>query len=160
MRPGPKSLYVMTWLVVDLRVNIVAVTFCMRVKQRLVTCEASVQGQRRISMCAHAAPSAQNAADHAAHLKTMKILEGAVDDPHLGNPLERMHRLGTGWFGVIFEFEGVLVESAHEDHIKAWKEVCAREGKPNPPHWQLQRVEGMKNEQVGHCANYASTGML
>lgn len=90
----------------------------------------------------------------------MKILEGAVDDPHLGNPLERMHRLGTGWFGVIFEFEGVLVESAHEDHIKAWKEVCAREGKPNPPHWQLQRVEGMKNEQVGHCASYSSTGML
>lgn len=78
----------------------------------------------------------------------MKILEGAVDDPRLGNPLERMHRLGTGWFGVIFEFEGVLVESAHEDHIKAWKEVCSREGKPNPPHWQLQRVEGMKNEQV------------
>lgn len=82
----------------------------------------------------------------------MRILEGAVDDPHLGNPLERMHRLGTGWFGVIFEFEGVLVESAHEDHIKAWKEVCTREGKPNPPHWQLQRVEGMKNEQVGYCA--------
>ena len=88
----------------------------------------------------------------------MKILEGAVDDPRLGNPLERMQRLGTGWFGVIFEFEGVLVESAHEDHIKAWKEVCSREGKPNPPHWQLQRVEGMKNEQVRCYSLSQSTG--
>lgn len=81
-------------------------------------------------------------------LKALRILEGAVDDPHLGNPLKRMHRLGTGWFGVILEYEGVLVENAHDEHVKAWLELCKREGKSAPPRWQLDRVEGMKNEQV------------
>lgn len=81
-------------------------------------------------------------------LKALRILEGAVDDPHLGNPLKRMHRLGTGWFGVILEYEGVLVEDAHDEHIQAWLELCKREGKSAPPRWQLNRLEGMKNEQV------------
>ena len=81
-------------------------------------------------------------------LKALRILEGAVDDPHLGNPLKRMHRLGTGWFGVILEYEGVLVENAHDEHVQAWLELCKREGKSAPPRWQLNRLEGMKNEQV------------
>jgi hypothetical protein len=81
-------------------------------------------------------------------LKALRVLEGAADDPRLGNPLMRLQRLGTGWFGVIFEYEGVLVENAHDDHVKAWLELCKREGKPAPPRWQLDRLEGMKNEQV------------
>ena len=32
---------------------------------------------------------------------------------------ERLERLGTGWMGVIFEFEGVLLEDCAEDHKKA-----------------------------------------
>lgn len=87
-------------------------------------------------------------------LKALRILEGAVDDPHLGNPLKRMHRLGTGWFGVIFEYEGVLVENAHDEHVKAWLELCKREGKTAPPRWQLDRLEGMKNEQACFCQFY------
>lgn len=80
-------------------------------------------------------------------MKKIEALEGAVDDPLLANPLRRHHRLGTGWFGVIFEFEGVLVESAHGDHIKAWREVCRRQG-ADRPQFMLERAEGMKNEQV------------
>jgi hypothetical protein len=82
-------------------------------------------------------------------LRALRILEGAVDDPYLGNPLKRMHRLGTGWFGVILEYEGVLVENAHDEHVQAYVELCKREGKSAPPRWQLDRLEGMKNEQVG-----------
>lgn len=80
-------------------------------------------------------------------LKPLTVLEGAVDDPLLANPRQRHERLGTGWFGVIFEFEGVLVESAHQDHLKAWKEVCGVRG-VMPPLFLLERAEGMKSEQV------------
>lgn len=78
----------------------------------------------------------------------LEVLEGAVDDPQLANPLQRMHRLGTGWFGVIFELEGVLVEDASDDHKRAWLELVEREGRARPPVWALKRAEGMKAEQV------------
>lgn len=78
----------------------------------------------------------------------MRFLEGAVDDPSLHNPLQRMHRLGTGWFGVIFEYEGVIVEDAHDNHTRAWLELMEKEGRAKPMQWALKRAEGMKNEQV------------
>ena len=81
-------------------------------------------------------------------LKTQEVLEGLVDDPMLANPKLRQERLGTGWFGVIVEYEGVLVESAHEDHMRAWQEVCRNHGKASPPFFVLNRIEGMKDEQV------------
>jgi hypothetical protein len=84
-------------------------------------------------------------------LKPLTVLEGAVDDPLLANPRQRHERLGTGWFGVIFEFEGVLVASAHKDHLKAWQEVCKQRG-TMPPMFLLERAEGMKSEQV--CASF------
>lgn len=46
------------------------------------------------------------------------------------------------------EYEGVLVEDAHENHMKAWLELFAREGRERPPQWALKRAEGMKDEQV------------
>jgi 5-amino-6-(5-phospho-D-ribitylamino)uracil phosphatase len=97
-----------------------------------------------------------------AKLKPLRVLEGAVDDPQLANPLARMHRLGTGWFGVILEFEGVLVDSYHEAHRRAWVEMCEREKRAVPPRWMLDRAEGMKNEQVGRqaCRCIALAGLL
>jgi hypothetical protein len=47
-----------------------------------------------------------------------RVVEGLVDDPSIYNPLERSQRLGTGWFGVICEYEGVLVESHWEGHMQ------------------------------------------
>lgn len=88
--------------------------------------------------------------DDAQPLKRLNVLEGAVDDPLLANPRQRHERLGTGWYGVIFEFEGVLVPSAHEDHMQAWREVCSTYGK-SPPFFLLERAEGMKTEQVRCC---------
>ena len=81
-------------------------------------------------------------------LKQLEILEGVVDDPLLANPRRRLDMLGTGWFGVIAEYEGALVESAHEDHVRAWREVCHARGVNPPPHFLLERSEGMKSEQV------------
>ena len=36
-------------------------------------------------------------------------VEGVADDASLGNPLQRMERLGTAWFGTIFELDGVCI---------------------------------------------------
>lgn len=142
-----------------------------------------------------------------------RAVEGAVDDPALHNPLQRQERLGTGWMGVIIEYEGIVsnlsaaahlrsglslfvsdtpllvvganvfgngcisrscqnflcgplpthevwfiltlvhhVPQAVEDfsdlHTRAWVQLAAEEGKPQPFAWALKRAEGMKNEQV------------
>lgn len=37
-----------------------------------------------------------------------RSVEGPADNPQLANPLERQNRLGTGWMGVIIEYEGVV----------------------------------------------------
>jgi hypothetical protein len=37
-----------------------------------------------------------------------RAVEGPADNPSLANPLERQNRLGTGWMGVILEYEGVV----------------------------------------------------
>lgn len=47
-----------------------------------------------------------------------RVVEGLVDDPNLHNPLQRAERLGTRWFGVIMEYEGVIVESSWETHVQ------------------------------------------
>lgn len=77
-----------------------------------------------------------------------RAVENVADDPSLHNPLQRLHRLGPGWFGVILEYEGVLVEDTSELHSKAWQMLGDEEGKPRPFNWALKRAEGMKSEQV------------
>lgn len=37
-----------------------------------------------------------------------RAVDGPADNPQLANPLERHTRLGTGWMGVIVEYEGVV----------------------------------------------------
>lgn len=75
-------------------------------------------------------------------------MEGVADDVTLGNPLQRMERLGTAWFGTIFELDGVCVEYECGDGSRSWQQLAAEEGKPPPPLWALKKSQGMKNEQV------------
>ncbi|XP_010540853.1 PREDICTED: uncharacterized protein LOC104814486 [Tarenaya hassleriana] len=71
-----------------------------------------------------------------------------ADKPSLQNPLLRHERMGCGWLGVIFEWEGVLVEENPDLEKQAWLTLAQEEGKSPPPAFILRRVEGMKNEQV------------
>jgi len=75
-------------------------------------------------------------------------VENIADDPTLGNPLERMHRMGTGWFGAILDFEGAVVSSALESHKAAWIRLAEEERKPRPLESSLKRAAPMKAEQA------------
>jgi len=77
-----------------------------------------------------------------------RAVEGAADNPQLANPLERHNRLGTGWMGVIMEYEGVVVDDCGDLHTKAWLQLADEQDFDRPQHWMLKRAEGMKNEQV------------
>lgn len=71
-----------------------------------------------------------------------------ADDPSLNNPLLRQHRLGCGWFAVLLEWEGVIVEDDSALERKAWTALAEEESKRPPPAYMLKRAEGMKNEQA------------
>lgn len=75
-------------------------------------------------------------------------VEGVADDVNLANPLQRMERLGTAWFGTIFELDGVCIEYECGDGGRSWQALATEEGKPAPPLWALKKARGMKNEQV------------
>ncbi|KAL0312597.1 UNVERIFIED_CONTAM: 5-amino-6-(5-phospho-D-ribitylamino)uracil phosphatase, chloroplastic [Sesamum radiatum] len=74
--------------------------------------------------------------------------ENKADNPALRNPLLRQERMGCGWLGAIFEWEGVLVEDNPDLEKQAWLVLSEEEGKSPPPAFMLRRVEGMKNEQA------------
>ena len=111
---------------------------------------ARTRQSRSQLVCFAAPPSVpESVNDTAITLKPLpRAVENIADDPSLHNPLQRLHRLGTGWFGVIMEYEGVLVEDTSELHSKAWEMLGEEEGKPRPFNWALKRAEGMKSEQV------------
>ena len=117
----------------------------------------SSQTHRSHTIC-FAAPASvpEQHNDISAALKPLpRAVENVADDPSLHNPLQRLHRLGPGWMGVILEYEGVLVDDTSDLHSKAWQALGQEEGKPRPLHWALKRAEGMKSEQVRnaclHC---------
>ncbi|XP_062074311.1 5-amino-6-(5-phospho-D-ribitylamino)uracil phosphatase, chloroplastic [Humulus lupulus] len=74
--------------------------------------------------------------------------ENKADNPSLHNPLLRQERMGCGWLGAIFEWEGVLIEDNPDLERQAWLVLAEEEGKPRPQAFILRRVEGMKNEQA------------
>ncbi|CAA0812180.1 Haloacid dehalogenase-like hydrolase (HAD) superfamily protein [Striga hermonthica] len=74
--------------------------------------------------------------------------ENKADNPALNNPLLRQERMGCGWLGVIFEWEGVLVEDNPDHERQAWLTLALEEGKSPPPAFMLPRIEGMKSEQA------------
>jgi HAD superfamily hydrolase (TIGR01509 family) len=71
-----------------------------------------------------------------------------ADDPSLHNPLLRLERMGCGWLGVIFEWEGVIVEDDTQLEKQAWLTLAEEEGKSPPLAFVLKRVEGMKTEHA------------
>ncbi|KAI4315417.1 hypothetical protein L6164_028229 [Bauhinia variegata] len=71
-----------------------------------------------------------------------------ADNPSLHNPLLRQERMGCGWLGAIFEWEGVLIEDNPDIEKQAWLALCQEEGKSPPPAFVLKRIEGMKNEHA------------
>lgn len=71
-----------------------------------------------------------------------------ADNPALHNPLLRLERMGCGWLGVIFEWEGVIAEDDPSLEKQAWLALSQEEGKSPPPAFMLRRIEGMKNEQA------------
>ncbi|KAI4968393.1 hypothetical protein ZWY2020_058048 [Hordeum vulgare] len=71
-----------------------------------------------------------------------------ADDPSLHNPLMRLERMGCGWVGVIFEWEGVVVEDDTRLERQAWLTLAEEEGKSPPPAFILRRLEGMKAEHA------------
>ncbi|GMH09392.1 hypothetical protein Nepgr_011233 [Nepenthes gracilis] len=74
--------------------------------------------------------------------------ENKADNPSLHNPLLRQERMGCGWLGAIFEWEGVVIEGSPELEKQAWLSLSQEEGKSPPPAFILWRIEGMKNEQA------------
>ncbi|XP_074303918.1 5-amino-6-(5-phospho-D-ribitylamino)uracil phosphatase, chloroplastic-like [Silene latifolia] len=74
--------------------------------------------------------------------------DNKADSPSLHNPLLRQERLGCGWLGAIFEWEGVIIEDNPDLEKQAWLALSEEEGKSPPPAFVLKRVEGMKNEQA------------
>ncbi|KAK4400814.1 5-amino-6-(5-phospho-D-ribitylamino)uracil phosphatase, chloroplastic [Sesamum angolense] len=74
--------------------------------------------------------------------------ENKADNPALNNPLLRLERMGCGWLGAIFEWEGVLIEDNPDLEKQAWLALSQEEGKSTPPAFVLRRIEGMKNEQA------------
>lgn len=71
-----------------------------------------------------------------------------ADNPSLQNPLVRHERMGCGWLGAIFEWEGVLIEENPDFEKQSWLALSQEEGKSPPPAFVLRRIEGMKNEQA------------
>lgn len=56
--------------------------------------------------------------------------------------------MGCGWLGVIFEWEGVIIEDNPDLEKQAWLALAQEEGKSPPPAFVLCRIEGVKNEQA------------
>lgn len=81
-------------------------------------------------------------------LMVLPPMESAVDDLSLHNPLKRAERLSTGWFGVIMEFEGVVMEDTYEAHTQAWLKVAAEFGFPRPLGQVFRRMKGVRDEVV------------
>ncbi|XP_022718386.1 5-amino-6-(5-phospho-D-ribitylamino)uracil phosphatase, chloroplastic-like [Durio zibethinus] len=74
--------------------------------------------------------------------------ENRADNPLLRNPLLRQERMGCGWFGALFEWEGVIIEDNPLLEKQVWLALAEEEGKSPPPVFILRRIEGMKNEQA------------
>lgn len=74
--------------------------------------------------------------------------ENLADDASLHNPLKRAERLSTGWFGVIMELEGVIVESTQEAHEQAWLRTAQEFGYPRPLGQLLRRIKNAPDEVV------------
>jgi beta-phosphoglucomutase-like phosphatase (HAD superfamily) len=83
------------------------------------------------------------------HLKPkFSEYEEQIDSSFL-SPLQRLEELGTRRFGVIFEFEGVLVaDCCFLSECEDWRQLALEEGLEQPVQYQLQSAFRRKPEQV------------
>lgn len=110
-----------------------------------------MQPQRRIRAVAarYAVPAAVvDLPKESVALPLPRAVENAADDPMLHNPLERMERLSTGWFGVIADYEGVVVDSTLEVHKEAWRQVAVEMSLQMPLGSLLNRIKGVRDEVI------------
>jgi hypothetical protein len=66
----------------------------------------------------------------------------------LHNPLQRQERLSTSWFGVICNYDGVVVEDTYPAHAQAWCQVAEEMNLPRPLGQVLSRIHGARDEVV------------
>jgi beta-phosphoglucomutase-like phosphatase (HAD superfamily) len=66
----------------------------------------------------------------------------------LANPLERLNRLGTNWFGVICELEGVVIPDLSRAHQSAWYSLALQERLQCPVEYELKHFERFKADQL------------
>lgn len=77
-----------------------------------------------------------------------RAVENAADDPSLHNPLQRMERLSTGWFGVIMEYEGIVIDDTLDMHARAWLQVADEMNLQRPLGQVLRRIKGVRDEVI------------
>jgi beta-phosphoglucomutase-like phosphatase (HAD superfamily) len=77
-----------------------------------------------------------------------RAVEGLSDDPNLHNPLQRQERLGTGWFGVVLEHDGVLFEACTDANTEAWLRVAQELGYHPPLGYLFRYVAGLRDDVV------------
>lgn len=108
----------------------------------------------RHSVAAHyaavpvAVPAAVILKEQSVALPLPRAVESAVDDPLLHNPLQRLERCSTGWFGVIADYEGVVVDSTLAVHKEAWRRVAGEMGLRMPLGSVMDRIQGVRDEVV------------
>lgn len=78
--------------------------------------------------------------------RMVKSLE--LPDQYDHNPLQRMERLGTGWFGCIIEMDGVLFQDSSEVQIEAWIRVAHKLNYPRPLYHILKRIRGIRDDII------------
>lgn len=64
------------------------------------------------------------------------------------NPLERWKRLGTSWFGVVCEFEGIFVSDISTFQRIAWRTLAAEENLRYPTEYDMEHRQNMKSDQL------------
>ena len=71
---------------------------------------------------------------------------GVADEPSVANPLQRLKRLSTEWFGCVFELEGVLIEAREAEHRASWMKLASERGEPPVPEMVLKFASTSKPE--------------
>ncbi len=66
----------------------------------------------------------------------------------LANPLERFNRLGTSWFGVVCELEGVVVPDLTSEHRSAWRALAREERLELPQEYEMHHYASLKPDQL------------
>jgi len=64
------------------------------------------------------------------------------------NPLERWNQLGTSWFGVVCEIEGVLMSDFDELQRLAWRQLALEEGLECPVEFDMRYYTNFKSDQL------------